>query len=372
MSPSKEDLLMDFGGETIDHDWTPVKANVEISDDNLWEKGFGVFAYYTGDNNYTAPPSGTDGVVLNNRKVYKTSSSASTWLYGAEEYWPLKEGEKMSFFAYAPWTGAVSVDSNLGPYLSFDDTGLDKIGDQTELLRGVRSTGMPYKDISLKRQYNPETDSYRYSLLDDNGIVIRNDKCVQFDFRHTMAKMKFTVTCNDKPHTNSEILSATGRTPTEIITVFLLQTLTVEGINGSAKMYLNNTEPEHALWDDYGSPISWDLADGLDAGLSIIYSGEPLSTSSSTAVAAAARSVKTGANNTPASVMPSGHEYMFVIPTDQSAGSQTLTVTASYYKLSFYRSSGGGGSGTAAGGLQRAAEPLSLPGLLCHRHRGRT
>ena len=116
--------------------WIPAKA-VNVDSNYLKTNGFGVYAYYTGNSNYSGASS-VEGVVMENRKVWKgndysfdsdrspkwqqiyeggnavtnwiyygpgypgySAGNESTWKY--KEYWPMKDGEKVTFFAYAPW-----------------------------------------------------------------------------------------------------------------------------------------------------------------------------------------------------------------------------------------------------------------------------
>lgn len=71
--------------------------------DNKNLANFGVFASYTGETDWASK----DGYnFMYNQFVEK---SGSDWVYSPKKYWPTNKGDKISFFAYAPYaTGAAN------------------------------------------------------------------------------------------------------------------------------------------------------------------------------------------------------------------------------------------------------------------------
>ena len=101
-------------------------AGSEMSNSNLGEKGFGVFAYYSngGVYNNTSRPD-----FMYNEKVY---ISGGEWAYSPLKYWPNEFGQdaasddvdRLTFFAYAPW---VDVNTTTGVLTSaYDDSSAEK------------------------------------------------------------------------------------------------------------------------------------------------------------------------------------------------------------------------------------------------------
>lgn len=93
------------------------KANTSIDDAaDLAAKSFGVYAYYTGATSFDAATSTPN--FMNNQQITSTDNGAS-WTYTPVKYWPNNPGEKVSFFAYAPYESdtyeAVQLQSTTTP-----------------------------------------------------------------------------------------------------------------------------------------------------------------------------------------------------------------------------------------------------------------
>jgi len=157
-------------------DWVPVKADYDPVDDAaLQAGGFGVYAFYTGQNEYAA--ENVTGLVFNNREFYYEDD---TWKYqGKDEYWPTADGDKLSFFAYAPWsTWNTVVSSTAGavpsiPYTAASSLSESDLQAQRDLLWGTGSTGFAHKNVAA-------------GDFADDGTV-------DMHFRHAVAKVNFTA-----------------------------------------------------------------------------------------------------------------------------------------------------------------------------------
>lgn len=166
--------------------WKPVtKAVSNITDiDNagLQDKGFGVYAFYTGSEEYSATKESSAyrdfGLVLNNRQF---SYSSGEWAHSGDvEFWPTAVGENLSLFAYAPWdtwSGVVTYDGKV-PSIKYDDyiaqnISETELSEQRDILWGTNTSGDPHRNVE-KDDYDPE------------GTV-------DFHFRHAVAKVRFGV-----------------------------------------------------------------------------------------------------------------------------------------------------------------------------------
>lgn len=61
--------------------------------------GFGILAYYTGQTAWDASGSFTPNFMWNQQVTYNDA-----WIYTPVKYWPNTTGDKVSFFAYAPYS----------------------------------------------------------------------------------------------------------------------------------------------------------------------------------------------------------------------------------------------------------------------------
>lgn len=98
---------------------TRAGAPGDLTNTNIGATGFGVFAYYTAGENYDA--KATPNFMYNQKVVSAVSPvvAGSPWTYEPVKYWPNEYGsdassdevDRVSFFAYAPWT---EVDPTTG------------------------------------------------------------------------------------------------------------------------------------------------------------------------------------------------------------------------------------------------------------------
>ena len=166
--------------------WSPLSKAVsditDINDSELQSRGFGVYAFYTGEEGYSSATDSSAydkfGLVLNNRKF---QYSASTWSNsGTAEFWPTADGDKLTLLAYAPWdtwNALVTYDGKV-PSIQYDNfvaqnLSVSELSKQRDLLWGTNSSGNPHKNVE-KDNYDPE------------GTV-------DFYFRHAVAKVRLNV-----------------------------------------------------------------------------------------------------------------------------------------------------------------------------------
>lgn len=128
------------------------------SESALRGAGFGVFAYYTGATAWeSAKESATPNFMYNQQVRY-----SSGWTYTPVKYWPNADGEKVSFFAYAPYTSSSIFSSNSAP------------GDPT-----ISYTWEASNDLL----YDKQIDQVK-------GTV---SSAVTFTFKHALAKVEFKI-----------------------------------------------------------------------------------------------------------------------------------------------------------------------------------
>ena len=134
--------------------------------------GFGVFAYYT-----STDPHGDSHRpdFMYNQKV--TSADAGTnWTYAPLKYWPNNTGDKVSFFAYAPY----SDNSGNITFAAVSDM------QKPEINFNVNSTVQYQTDLLYADQTEGANRTY------DLGKQAVNAK-IAFKFQHALARIGFTV-----------------------------------------------------------------------------------------------------------------------------------------------------------------------------------
>ena len=116
-------------GTYVGRDAQVRSANAITGIDDLKKSGngFGVFAFYTGTADF-AEASATTPNFMNNQKV-EYSTTTSDWTYSPLKYWPNNDGDKVSFFAYAPYAAKTWSAGNKIAY-----TVEDVVTEQVDLL----------------------------------------------------------------------------------------------------------------------------------------------------------------------------------------------------------------------------------------------
>lgn len=133
------------------------------------EIGFGVYAYYTAQatwENYAKKNEGPN--FMNNTHVTYNSTSAA-WEYTPLKYWPNTKGDKVSFFAYAPWSA----------------------GGEDALIKTENGVITFKVDNDVQKQIDlTAVEAAQLDLTNDTRYL--NEK-VEFKFKHILSKIEFTL-----------------------------------------------------------------------------------------------------------------------------------------------------------------------------------
>lgn len=131
--------------------------------------GFGVYAYYTGQDNYDKVNS-----PANFMRDQKVEFSGGDWVYSPLKYWPNNTGDKISFFAYAPFNDGniVVPDATVkgDPVLTF--TVNADVTDQVDLLYS--------NENNLNKTHTSGT-----------GVSEK----IKFNFAHALSRLGFEIQC---------------------------------------------------------------------------------------------------------------------------------------------------------------------------------
>lgn len=161
-------------GTYVGRDAESRATKVELAE--VKASGFGVFAYYTHNVDFadaTATPN-----FMNNQKVQwgKPTGSTSTtddWYYTPVKYWPNNPGDKVSFFAYAPYSESAPVPTFSNGELSLSFTVQPEAKNQSDLLWSKTN------NIDRTKGSTDTSDADNYK--------------VKFEFAHALSRIGFTV-----------------------------------------------------------------------------------------------------------------------------------------------------------------------------------
>lgn len=137
----------------------------ETNDASIKNSGFGVLAYYTEQTDFanTNKPN-----FMWNQQV---THNGTNWEYTPVKYWPTKVGDKVSFFAYAPY---VAGGNGKGIVLSSNS-----------------ATGAPTATITLPDDPSQTIDfvaAVQMNKTHDNSATANNN--VSFTLKHEMTRVK--------------------------------------------------------------------------------------------------------------------------------------------------------------------------------------
>ena len=401
--PSGTDAI-DFA-PSLPEGWAPLSKAIDVDSTYLKNNGFGVYAYYTGSANYTGASS-VSGVVMEDRKVWYgadytfddsrsgankwvskgsdswiyygpgypgyNSGNQSTWKY--KEYWPMRQSEKTTFFAYAPWNIWNSSNGTAGagyrvtaaskgavPTINYQlftngQGGASQSGStytvtvenstfgdgiQKDLLWGLQSTGYPYKDFQ-----RPASNTAEYQK-----------NTVDFKFRHALSKLSFTIATEVLPTENPTNISnwdqyyvesyttgGWGSSTVEVPrkTVYLVESVEVSSDDGllknSATLSLDNTTDANSPeWSSKAGNVKYNFTKTI-FGENIQYIKNNNNTynpynnyNSNYSTLRNRRTTVTGITTEPQTLMGNSGNRLYAIP-----GSGSLKVTVKYHKVTFY------------------------------------
>lgn len=248
---------------------------------STYEPGFGVFGYYTDNNNY-------DQMAIPNFMYNEQVKWNGTyWTYEPIKYWPNEYGanatsddqDKVTFFAYAPW---VDVDASTGKIKApaeqakWGITGMSRnsaTGDplikyivsftpdeMVDLCWGVCDNPQwsviqgNIQQINLGVTGKPWIDVQRPSEAATQAAATTSK--LKFQFKHALAQLNVQIDAD--PDIASHDESSTIAEHTKVF----VRSITFSGIATKGALNLNNETPNKARWMDYNGTA--DLESGQE------------------------------------------------------------------------------------------------------------
>ena len=150
----------------------------------LAEHGFGVFATYSGTNDFETAGA-TDDFMFNQQVT--SADEGSTWTYSPLKYWPnptngqAADDQKVSFFAYAPYADDAAIADATYGITGFSIDGTTK----HNMLSYTFSKDKPNVDL----MWGYKTKSGDPAVYTINNNLTRTTDNVKFVFQHLLSKL---------------------------------------------------------------------------------------------------------------------------------------------------------------------------------------
>ena len=188
ISASKQEVLS-FGIRGIDN------RGLEMTDSEMRSTGFGVFGFYTEQTEWTK-----SDIIPNYMYNQLVETNKMGWKYSPVKYWPSREGDKLTFFAYAPYEKSpvdgkekgialTGNDKTGAPLVTFTtkDAPSDMVDFVTAVIYDKTRTFSPGKTSSIDFEFIHELSRFSFiakNQTTDSFINIKN------------AKLSFGEDCN--------------------------------------------------------------------------------------------------------------------------------------------------------------------------------
>ena len=174
-----------YSGRTI----TKAGATDDMNLDALKQHGFGVFATYSGTDNYETLTAATNDFMNNQLvKFYDANGDGATgWEYTPIKYWPNPtngkdaDAQKVSFFAYAPYAEPTATETIGITGFSIDAT------TGHNLVHYGFSNNKDDHNVDLMWGYKTKSGDPAVYTINNNLTRTAND--VAFVFQHMLAKL---------------------------------------------------------------------------------------------------------------------------------------------------------------------------------------
>ena len=249
-----------YSGRTI----TKAGSLEDMNLDNLKTIGFGVFATYSGVDDFSVAGA-TNDFMYNQQVAYEATPDA--WTYSPIKYWPnptsgmAKENQKVSFFAYAPYCDpeASGADNTYGiTGFAIDATSKHNIVNYSFI------SGKP--NVDLLWGYKNGADFINTDPDDDVNInLTRQATTVKFIFRHVLSKLGGSQDGDPAVVGPNGVIIKT--TPTVDPTVGF-------GVDGGTKITVSKIEIKSADTDANGDPIVYAADDEAIRATLDLYTGD--------------------------------------------------------------------------------------------------
>lgn len=149
--------------------------------------GFGIMGYFTGQQTFEQAKGTVTPSFMHNQMV-EWDAANSVWTYSPIKYWPNRQGDKISFFAYAPYESNWQTGTKAGVVLS-----------------AATEKGIPYIDFTLKdKDHLKEMVDLVVADQRDQSYNPTTGGKVSFQFEHTLSRVSFQAKLGDGEFTGMD------------------------------------------------------------------------------------------------------------------------------------------------------------------------
>lgn len=257
---------------------------------------FGVTAFYTGQTVWTSPTKAPD--FMYNEKV---SYSDSKWTYSPVKYWPTMKNDRISFFAYAPYSAS---DGNNGITLP----GKSNASTPTSLTFEINATASGMIDFVAAQVINATQQD---GVSEENTNSDR--EAVSFTFKHELSRLAFKVKTSKDLETGSHVVLKSAE-------------LVAGGYYKKATYTFANTSAGVGTWtfaDENKTSEKYDLSSIINFDAEKTIGGKPYGASENV--------FAFESSTTPEELFTTG-QYLFLIP---PAGNTGLSANTAAVKFTY-------------------------------------
>ncbi len=224
--------------------------------------GFGVFGFYTDNNDYDS--NSVPNFMYNQQVTW----DGSKWMYSPVKYWPNEYGsnalsddrDKVSFFAYAPWVDVIPSSGKINgaaTATTWGITGLTRNTNSGDPLVKYMVSFDPAKSVDLVWGVVPTSSTTWDTIYTGDseqtmtaGLPWSNvehpaatAQSLKFDFKHATSKLNVQI---------DAFVDGTDATNALAVgTKIYVRSITFSGFALKGALNLNNQTASEAYWKDY-------------------------------------------------------------------------------------------------------------------------
>jgi len=227
--------------------------------------GFGVFGYYTDQQDYDLQISKPN--FMYNQGVFYDDSK---WGYEPVKYWPNEYGadaesqdiDKVSFFAYAPY---VDVNPTTGKVTGDAASGITAVSRNTNTgdpIVWYKGSFKPSEAVDLCWGVVGSAADADWAIIQDNGIqrmdvgqpwlnvqrpkgVTYDEQKLKFTFKHALAQLNIQIDADPDLTAHNEADAVATDTKVYV------RSITINGLASKGSLNLNNIVANEPLWQSY-------------------------------------------------------------------------------------------------------------------------